>query len=166
MEIAPDRVDERAIVVGLDGSADSQAALEWATRVARRTGRRVVAVHAIPVGETLALVPFSLVGFPDAESYGAEVLRRGVEYCRRYGVDASSRVVRGHPADVLVRAGVGAAMLVVGARSQNHAATLLLGSVSQRCAQRGRCPVVVVNASATSPVMPSDRTCSAKKAGT
>ena len=144
MDANHDRVDERTIVVGLEGSSDSDAALEWAVTEAENTGRHLLLVHALTIRESLALIPFSLVGFPDAASYGAHLLQRAADRCRRSGVAASTRLLEGSPADVLVTLSDGAAMLVAGARGRGQAATMLLGSVSQECARRGRCPVVVV----------------------
>ena len=148
MDATHDRVDEKTIVVGLDGSSDSDAALEWAVADAERTGRHLLLVHVLSISESLALIPFSLVGFPDAASYGAHVLQRGLGRCHQSGVAASTRLLEGSPADVLVATSDGAAMLVAGARGRGQAATMLLGSVSQDCARRGRCPVVVVKAPA------------------
>jgi len=149
------RVDEKTIVVGLDGSSDSDAALEWAVAEAEHTGRHLLLVHALSISESLALIPFSLVGFPDAASYGVHVLQRAADRCHRSGVAASTRLLEGSPADVLVAISEGAAMLVAGARGRGQAATMLLGSVSQDCARRGRCPVVVVKEPAAEDVAPS-----------
>jgi nucleotide-binding universal stress UspA family protein len=37
----------KTIVVGVDGSADSRRAVEWAGDLAEENGARVVAVHAV-----------------------------------------------------------------------------------------------------------------------
>lgn len=131
-------------MVAADGSSGADAALEWAIEEARHTGRRVLAVHVASFGETMALAPLTLVGLPDATSYGNEVLGRAAEHCRRAGVAATTLLLEGRPADHLVQVSDGAAMLVLGARGLGHAASVLLGSVSHDCAQRARCPVVVV----------------------
>ena len=53
-------------------------------------------------------------------------------------------VLPGHPAQVVVDESAHAAVLVVGSRGDGGFAGTLLGSVSQQCTQRARCPVVVV----------------------
>ena len=54
------------------------------------------------------------------------------------------RAIEGNPADVLHDEARDAALLVVGSRGRGGFSGLLLGSVSQRVAQRAPCPVVVV----------------------
>lgn len=138
------RTDANTIVVGTDGSPGSDAALEWAVKEAFGSRRRVLSVYAFPLAETMVLAPLTLVGFPDASSYGAEVLRRAADYCGDAGVPFSTVLAEGSPADCLVDASDGAAMLVLGARGRGQATSLLLGSVSQDCARRARCPVVLI----------------------
>ena len=58
---------------------------------------------------------------------------------------ALERVVeQGAAADVLVRAAEHADLLVVGSRGHGGFSGLLLGSVSQQCAQHALCAVVIV----------------------
>ena len=136
--------DPHTIVVATDGSSGADAALEWAITEAQQTGRRIMVVHVSPLSESVVIAPFTLVGFPDAASYAAEVLRRAAARCRQAGVAAFTKLVEGSPVDSLVDVSHGAAMLVVGATGHGQAATLLLGSVSQDCARRAKCPVVIV----------------------
>lgn len=60
------------------------------------------------------------------------------------GVDLRSEVIEGSTVPVLIEAGRGVALLVVGARGRGGFAGLLLGSVSQQCAQHPPCPVVIL----------------------
>ena len=53
-------------------------------------------------------------------------------------------VVQGSPARRLIESAVDAELLVVGSRGRGGFAGLLLGSVSQHCAQGAPCPVVIV----------------------
>ena len=147
------RADANTIVVGTDGSPGSEAALEWAVKEAFGSRRRVLVVHAFPLAETMVLAPLTLVGFPDGSSYGTDVLRRAADYCGEAGVTFSTMLAEGSAADCLVDASDGAAMLVLGARGRGHAAALLLGSVSQDCARRARCPVVLIK-----PAVASEKT--------
>jgi hypothetical protein len=59
-------------------------------------------------------------------------------------VEVSTRVLRGHPAQVRLEAATGADLLVLGSRGHGTFAGMLLGSVSQHCVQHAPCPVLVV----------------------
>ena len=56
-----------------------------------------------------------------------------------------SRIVEGHPAEVVVRAARGADLLVVGTQGHGELAAALLGSVSQHRVQHAPCPVLVLH---------------------
>ncbi|MEU2110853.1 universal stress protein [Streptomyces sp. NPDC019507] len=133
------------IVVGVDGSASSRAALRWAVRYAGLVGATVDAVAAWDV--------------PGARSWSApavdtefdeEQAERGlVEEVRDVlGESGASqvheRVVRGDAAEVLLDAAEGAQALVVGSRGRGGFRRALLGSVSHQCAIHASCPVVIV----------------------
>ncbi|MFF1492049.1 universal stress protein [Streptomyces sp. NPDC058304] len=133
------------IVVGVDGSPSSQAALRWAVRYAGLVGGRVEAVTAwdLPgAGSWSAPAVDATFDEEDAE-------RRLVEEVRTVlGEGGASsvheRLVRGNPADVLVESAEGADMLVVGSRGRGGFSRALLGSVSQQVALHAPCPVTIV----------------------
>jgi nucleotide-binding universal stress UspA family protein len=98
-----------SIVCGVDGSADSQAALGVAARLAERLEARLVLAHVAEVG----LVPYAAVGGMRAggiaphpmtlatgeEEAGARLLER---IAAEHGLgDAERRVVVGFPAERL-----------------------------------------------------------------
>ncbi|KIF01127.1 universal stress protein UspA [Streptomyces sp. RSD-27] len=133
------------IVVGLDGSPSSQAALRWAVRYAGLVGAAVDAVTAWEVpGEASWSAPAV-----DATFDQEDAQRRLVEEVRTVlGEEGASlvreRLVHGHPAEVLVDAAYGADMLVVGSRGRGAFRRALLGSVSQQVALHATCPVTIV----------------------
>jgi len=133
---------ERRIVVGVDGSVPSKAALGWAVRQAKLTGAVVEAVIACEY-------PFSY-GYPpvitsmDYEKLATKVVANAVAEVPHSGVEVRSRVMVGHPAGVLLNASVGAELLVVGNRGHGGFVEALLGSVSQHCVHHATCPVVVI----------------------
>lgn len=137
------------IVVGMDGSPESLAALEWSVREARCTHREVDAVLAYDTG----------VAWIDVGSeYESAIKRNAEEHARaqldhalaqiapdgHWPVAVRPNVVAGIAAEALVDFARDADLLVVGARGRGAFAGLLLGSTSQRCAERSACPVVVV----------------------
>lgn len=139
----------KTFVVGIDDSEPAAGALRWALTESRARGARLVVVHAWDwpyVGEFGAFVNDRLVseGFDQA---AAEVLHAMVAAARDPATDdveVEERVVRGAPAQALLEAAEGADLLIVGSRGRGGFAGLLLGSVSQQCAQHATCPVVIV----------------------
>ena len=129
------------IVVGVDGSPASRAALRWALREADRTGSTVEAISVwTPTPPTFYAYAWAATAWSDdgvAQATEAALLDTLVEVTREYGRSApiKPRVIRGRPADELLRAARTAQMLVLGEPARGTVAGLLLGSVSHRCVQ-------------------------------
>jgi nucleotide-binding universal stress UspA family protein len=136
------------IVVGIDGSDASLKALSFAIEEARVRGAQVKAVQAwhVPsvvyeVGWTAA--PVDLAEFPKlAKATLAATLEKAA--VAESGVEVSAVICEGHPADILCEQAKGADLLVVGSRGLGGFRGLLLGSVSQQCANHAPCPVVII----------------------
>nr|BFD94354.1 hypothetical protein KitaXyl93_57140 [Kitasatospora sp. Xyl93] len=140
---------ERRIVVGIDGSDPSKAALRWAVGQAVLTG---ATVHAVAAWE-----------YPSLYGWFAPMVDDGFERTARRTLSAEineilgpdrlvevrESLVLGHAAEVLLEAAEGADLLVLGSRGRGTFARTLLGSVSARCAVHGACPVVIVRADGT-----------------
>jgi nucleotide-binding universal stress UspA family protein len=133
------------VVVGVDGSPSSYAALRWAVGYAQLAGGVVEAIHA---WDTPSFIGWSgPVVDPDFDLQQArerfsqelhDVFADGRPAC------LEGHLVEGDPSEVLIQASEGAELLVVGGRGRGGFARAMLGSVSQRCAQHAACPVVVV----------------------
>jgi nucleotide-binding universal stress UspA family protein len=150
------------IVVGVDGSPGSVAALRWALAEARLRGAPLRLVHAyqvppLPLGD--AGLGAAGMALPSIASEDVERLRAAseaeasrtieatlerVDGEATSGIDIQRDVVEGPAASVLIEAGRGAALLVVGSRGRGGFVGLLLGSVSQQCAQHPPCAVVIL----------------------
>ena len=136
------------IVVGVDGSASSTQALEWAIRHAESTGGEVSAVTAWEYPQfygSMGWMP------PENEEGTVEQAARKVladSIADTAGpepaVTVHGTVAYGAAAPVLLKEAEGASLLVVGSRGHGGFAGALLGSVGQHCVQHAPCPVVVV----------------------
>ena len=145
-----------SIVCGIDGSADSQAALGVAARLAERLEARLVLAH---VAE-LALAPYAAVGRigpggiaprsmtlatrDEQEQAGARLLQ---QLAAEHGLgDAEQRVVVGFPAERLADLAddEDAELIVVGSRGRGRFKAAFLGSVSNSLVGVARCPVLIV----------------------
>ncbi|MGY0065651.1 universal stress protein [Streptomyces sp. QTS137] len=133
------------VVVGVDGSSSSHAALRWADRYARTVGGVVEAIHAWDTPSATGWSgPASDPEFDlrQAQERFAEELRTVFRSERPPGL--REHLVEGDPSEVLIQASQGAELLVVGRRGRGGFARAMLGSVSQRCSQHAACPVTVV----------------------
>ncbi|MEU3250539.1 universal stress protein [Streptomyces sp. NPDC006997] len=141
-----------AIVVGVDGSPASAAALRWAAEQGRALRAEVVAVHVWePSGPRIA--PYApAAARPEADEEriaAARVLAetvRGVMGPRVAGT-VRAELIEGPPARVLPRRARHAALLVLG-HTMHPQHTTAAGPVGRECLRRATVPVVTVPAPA------------------
>jgi nucleotide-binding universal stress UspA family protein len=130
------------VLVGVDGSDHSIAALDFAFDIAARTGAPVVAMHVWWAG------PLSSVA--DGKQIPAQAghaLSDALEPWRQKypDVQLTERLVHSaNAAEELVDESANAGLVVVGTRGHGGFAGLLLGSVSLSVAQHAHCPVAIV----------------------
>jgi nucleotide-binding universal stress UspA family protein len=137
------------IVVGIDGSDGSRAALRWAVEEAVVRGAIVEAVSAfhVPYAGAASVMPLMLDPKEFEEAARAvldKVLAEVSEEAAALPAPITPLVVEGPASTVLVEAGRRASMLVVGARGHGGLAGMLLGSVSRQVTEHATVPVVVV----------------------
>lgn len=141
------------IIVGVDGSACSLRALDWALREA---GIQHAPVAVVTVGHPAAdrwegPVPAKADVAERARKQAEEEIERALGRIGAQPRPESITVTAtadSSPADVLQAAAEGADLLVVGARGAGGFRLLRLGSVCTRVAHHARCPVVVIPADA------------------
>jgi len=131
------------IVVGVDGSEDGEAALDWAIAEAALRGVTLVVVHAWRFG-TSPSDPTAGEAVREIGRAAQHLLDHAVARGREAGVDTVGRLLFAAPAHALVEESDGAALLAVGSRGRGRIAGTLLGSVSTACVRHAVCPVVVV----------------------
>jgi nucleotide-binding universal stress UspA family protein len=131
------------VVVGVDGSPNSIAALSWAHRYASATGARLEAAIAY---ESTAGFGYAPLSAEDYEREAGHVLNRALR--RAFGdkrpANLTTEARPGNAVKVLLDLAVGADLLVVGDRGYGGFAGLLLGGVSNHCVREAPCTVVVV----------------------
>jgi nucleotide-binding universal stress UspA family protein len=160
------------IIVGIDGSRDSQRALEWAVKEAavRQLPLTVLSVYRsavtywggeapFPVGDSAAAdgaiadrtVAVRAVAVRAVAVRVRDEAREATEKALALAGDerpahVTVEAVEGLAAEELIGASKDAAMIVVGARGTGGFARLLLGSVSTQVAHHAHCPVVIIPA--------------------
>ena len=134
---------EQRIVVGVDGSDSSKAALRWAIRQAKLTGASVDAVTAwrFPASYGLSVVAADL----DVEGEARKMLSETLSDVTGGASEVQVRQLAGEgpPAEVLLNAVKGADLLIVGSRGRGGFRSAVLGSVSLACVLHAPCPVLV-----------------------
>jgi len=144
------------IVVGVDGSDISSAAIRFAFQQAARRHVGITAVHAAtPTRQHPSVrVPADIVEQIDRQLFAEAMESKRVLFP---AIDVRTKLVHGHPAQALIDSSTGAELVVVGSHGRGGFAGMLLGSVSQAVLQHAACAVAVVRPHRT----PSVKTSSA-----
>ena len=141
-----------AIVVGTDGSATADVAVERAAELARALGAAVHVVTAYSSGSSGAwmagsagmAVPF--VADDESPRHSAqEIVDRTSARLKREGIQVATHVCQGDPAEALITiAGEEKAQMIVVGNRGMAGARRVLGSVPNRVSHRARCGVLIV----------------------
>jgi nucleotide-binding universal stress UspA family protein len=138
------------IVVGLDGSENSERALDWALThaAALQTSLTVIAVHQVTKsywGHEPVVGAADVAVMDQLQHSAEEMTQRALDRLTK-GKPASVevRAVNGFVVQVLVEASRNADELVLGSRSTTSLTRLVMGSVSTEVVQHSACPVVIV----------------------
>lgn len=135
------------VVLGVDGSGSSEAAVGFAFAQASVRSAELVAVHCV---SDLSGPAVDLVLSEDYQEQmkvaGQRLLSEALAGCEEGSTEVSVRhvVQVDHPATALLNAARGAELLVVGSHGRGAFSGMLLGSVSQEVLRRADCPVAVV----------------------
>jgi nucleotide-binding universal stress UspA family protein len=130
------------VIVGVDGSSNADAAVQWAHQYAESTGAslRLVVAWEWPMSYGY---PVTLDGF-DPEADAAKVAEKVAAGLSLPPDRVTTYVQEGPAGEVLVDASREADLLVVGRRGHRAIASRLLGSVSAYCVHHGTTAIVIV----------------------
>ncbi len=132
------------VVVGVDGSPNSRAALRFAITEARLRGAELQAVCAWRYPNNYGdpvMLPREQV---DPKAVARRTLDEAIAAVDDEQYAVTPVTAQGSPAPALLAAAVGADLLVIGSRGRGGFLGLLLGSVSHQCVSHSPCPTVVV----------------------
>ncbi len=139
------------IVVGVDGSPQSEAAVAWAAREAGMRGARLTLVHALtdPTAAAWLDVPLPAEYWEAQRARGAVLLEEATRIAQQElptdtTVSVDQHVASDSPRAVLVSLSKDAEMVVVGCRGFGAVQRALLGSVSSGLVRHAHCPVAVI----------------------
>ena len=137
------------LVVGIDGSPSSNAALSFAFATASLHKWKLVAVHAwdVPSFDLVIMpgtpVPTDFTGINDSEVRLAAEVLAGFE-AEYPDVETAQLVKRGNAVKAILEASPSTAMIVVGTRGHGQVVSSVLGSVSHGVIHKAKVPVAVV----------------------
>ncbi|MDN4516947.1 universal stress protein [Mycolicibacterium austroafricanum] len=129
----PERGSPHGVVVGVDGSDCSLAAVRWAAREARFRHARLAIVHVVTEG-----------GDEEADAVLAEAMAQARDAAGGGGSEIETRRVHGKPVQALVDLSGTAQMIVVGCRGRSGRRPRV-GSVGAGQLHHAHCPVAIVH---------------------
>lgn len=142
--------DSERILVGIDGSEYSTAALRLAGRLASALTAPLHVVTCVGFSDFYLpahLPPGEIDSTPELEAVAKRLMVQAID--RAYGAERpehlTTAVKLGSPTKVLVEESRNAQLLVVGRRGHGGLLGQLMGSVSAACTAHAHCPVLVVS---------------------
>jgi nucleotide-binding universal stress UspA family protein len=148
-------VKRYGIVVGVDGSAASDAAVFWAARDAAMRNLPLTVVHMFKTYvPTFPQIPMPSGVAEWQEDDGRKILEQAVKIAKDavptdQKIAITSEVKGSPPVPTLVGMSQEAEMIVVGSNGRGAVGRALLGSVSSGVVHGAKCPVAVIRAEAS-----------------
>ena len=145
--------ETREIIVAVDGSKASDAAVKWAANTATKRGEPLKLVSSYSVPQFLyaeGMVPPQEL-YDDLETEVLEKIEQARQICKDFNPElvVSHHVQDGNPIDMLLDMAKNARMLVMGSRGLGGLSGMVMGSVSAAVVSHATCPVVVVREDST-----------------
>ncbi|MGH7764502.1 MAG: universal stress protein [Candidatus Dormibacteraceae bacterium] len=142
------RAGIKRVVVGVDGSPHSQAALKWAIRMAKGMGSQITAVYGIYVPMYFPEPYGTPVQFDEEwrKDIRADFENKWCKPLKASGLRYRTVMRDGRPASVIgaVADAEHADLIIVGRRGRSWVAELLFGSVSHELAVHSKRPVLLI----------------------
>jgi universal stress protein A len=141
----------QSLLVPIDFSDHSRAALELAIDLARETGGRIHLLHAYEV--PLGTIPPYGVAVPEAllsqvRDAAARRIEKAAKKVRDAQIECETHLLHASPAEAIVEAArtLQADLVVISTRGLTGLKHVLLGSVAERTVRTAPCPVLTVRA--------------------
>ena len=141
-------INDKAILVGVDGSHASYKATWWAANYAKHAGLtlQIVCAYSLPSYAAVSFAAtYTAMGDDNAaHSDAQEILSKAKAIADEQGVEATPLIVTGDPASVFVELSRNYNLIVIGNRGKGGLAERLLGTTSSSLPAYAYCPIVVV----------------------
>lgn len=141
-------INDKAILVGVDGSHASYKATWWAANYAKHAGLtlQIVCAYSLPSYAAVSFdATYTAMGDDNAaHSDAQEILSKAKAIADEQSVEAATLIVTGDPASVFVELSRNYNLIVIGNRGKGGLAERLLGTTSSSLPAYAYCPIVVV----------------------
>jgi nucleotide-binding universal stress UspA family protein len=146
------------ILIATDGSKHSEKAAERAIEIAKLSGGKVIALFVADPGKYYFPAEEAMMSSRSYEMSGDKVkvlqdaMMKDAEEATKYatekaklaGATLEKRIVKGHPAEEILKAAEDVDLVVMGSLGRTGMGRFLLGSVTERVIQNSKTPVLVV----------------------
>lgn len=136
----------RKILVAFDGSASSQKAFHAAVDLAVNLKAKVTILTVIRVPDFSPSMDEVEETIDEAEKHYQPFLRELLEYGEKNGVELSTVIKRGHPAETIIKyaSDNGIDLIVMGTRGLGGFKKMVIGSIAQKVVSYSNTPVMVI----------------------
>ena len=135
----------KRILVGIDGSSNSNRAASFAAEMASKFGASVTLLFVVSPSDHDMLAGKSTSMDEEKRGFGEQRLKKAESALTDAGVNFDTDIEFGHAAEkILVVSERGYDLIVLGTRGQSAVRGFLMGSVSSQVSQHSKVPVVVV----------------------
>jgi nucleotide-binding universal stress UspA family protein len=141
------------ILIPTDGSECSQVAVRKGIELAKLTTGSITFLHVIDISIERMISTWALPVIADEmavlEREGSKALAWALELARGAGVEAATKILRGHPAPAIVEIGKEHDLIIMGTHGLRGLERMFLGSVADGVLHQSQTPILVLRASAS-----------------
>ena len=136
------------IMVGVDGSSESELAFQKAMNVAKRNNGELILVHVIDTRAFQSVSSFDGMLAEQATEMAKQTMTRYKEQAEKHGCEKISTIIEyGSPKSIIAKQlpqTYGIDLIMLGATGLNAVERLFIGSVSEYVIRNASCDVLVV----------------------
>jgi nucleotide-binding universal stress UspA family protein len=127
-----------------DGSDGVEVATEHAVELARRFDAPLHALFVVDTTITMGADAFSGAQYEGLRTAGEEELERVAEEAEREGVEVTTAIVEGTPAQAIVEEAADGDVIVMGTHGKTGLDRYLIGSTTEKVVRSAEVPVVTI----------------------
>ncbi|WXG46204.1 MAG: universal stress protein [Candidatus Atabeyarchaeum deiterrae] len=138
------------ILVAVDGSRESDKAIEVIVELAAKLGAKVTFLHVVntpDLGDTSLLSEKPEKALRDSlVEAGKKILAKASETAKRKGVSATEKISYGYPSDTIVReaSSLNVDLIAMGSRGRTGVTRIVLGSTAEKVLRWSSVPVLIM----------------------